>query len=326
LINKIKAEMGRRGRKRKTKGFFQLFLLIIFILPLLLIVAVACADEGRYLYDSLGRLQKVIKEDGSAAIYHYDEVGNLISIEHVQTSNAPPELDSLSPDLLFRGTPFIIITITGRNLLALEELYTDNPGIYIHSFQSTDDTITAEVSINSDAPLGDFMFYVKTFYGEASIGFTVATLRFNPDRLLMKVGDTATVEVSIEPPVDRDQTFTISNPQPQALDVPQEVTVPQGGIGIFQVVALKEATVVLKIRGVRLPVWVTGPLQGEVYLSSGPVSVGMSLLIRNNTKILSSQVSVDMSFPRSILTDSVSVQMPFEGMVVSDGVCIEIEK
>ncbi len=326
MINKIKAEMGRRGREKKIRNILKLFLPCIFIILPSLISAVACADEVRYLYDYLGRLQKVIKEDGSAAIYHYDEVGNLISIEHVQINNAPPELDFLSPDLLFRGTPFITITITGSNLFTLEKLYTDNPGIYIHSFQSTDDTITAEVSITPDAPMGDFMFYVRTFYGEASIGFTVAAIRFNPDRLLMKVGDTATVEVSIEPPLDRDQILPIHNPQPQALDVPQEVTIPQGSIGEFQIVALAEATVVLRVRGVGLPVWVTGPLQGEMYLSSGPVSVSMPILVRNNTKILSSQVSVGMSSPRPIFADPVSVQMPLEGMVVSEGVCVEVEK
>ncbi len=33
-----------------------------------------------YLYDDLGRLVRVIDENGDAATYHYDAVGNVLSI------------------------------------------------------------------------------------------------------------------------------------------------------------------------------------------------------------------------------------------------------
>lgn len=57
--------------------YFRLCLpaVIFLALPLL-----AVADRAQYVYDELGRLQAVIDAQGSAAIYHYDAVGNLVSI------------------------------------------------------------------------------------------------------------------------------------------------------------------------------------------------------------------------------------------------------
>jgi YD repeat-containing protein len=65
----------------KTKRFivrsFRLTVLAALVLALPLVVV---ADRAQYLYDDLGRLQAVIDAEGNAAIYHYDAVGNLLSI------------------------------------------------------------------------------------------------------------------------------------------------------------------------------------------------------------------------------------------------------
>ena len=327
--------MGARGRLKI--GVLGLLFLLAMFLP-----AVACAEGMSYYYDSSGRLHKALREDGSAALYRYDDAGNLLSIENLQIDKAPPEIDSLNPKIFFTGTPSIVITMKGRNLFTLEGLYTDNAGVHILGFQSTEDTITAEIGIDSDAPSGSFSFYVKTSFGETSIGYTVATLSFTPERLLMKSGETSTVEVFMEPVSNTDLILSLYNPQPQILEAPQEIVISRG-TGTFQVTALSEGTVVLRLAGRGYSVWIAGTLTGDIYVDSGNVSVSMPLLVRNNTGILSSQVSVGMIFPKSNLMDSVSVQlmntlgtqrtyfdhvsvqMPFEATKVSGGVCVEIE-
>ena len=54
----------------------------LFVLLTVIVVAASLAAQGtiRYIYDELGRLVGVIDANGDAAAYHYDAVGNLLSI------------------------------------------------------------------------------------------------------------------------------------------------------------------------------------------------------------------------------------------------------
>ena len=45
------------------------------------------AGEAQYAYDDLGRLTTVVDEAGNTAIYNYDAVGNLLSIQRFTTSS-----------------------------------------------------------------------------------------------------------------------------------------------------------------------------------------------------------------------------------------------
>src|SRR5688572_31664294 len=49
---------------------------------ILLLLTTRSFSQGpvRYIYDELGRLVGVIAPSGDSAVYHYDEVGNLLSI------------------------------------------------------------------------------------------------------------------------------------------------------------------------------------------------------------------------------------------------------
>jgi len=40
-----------------------------------------CADQAQYLYDDQGRLTSVADSTGALAVYNYDAVGNLLSID-----------------------------------------------------------------------------------------------------------------------------------------------------------------------------------------------------------------------------------------------------
>lgn len=62
-------------------------IMAVFIVGLLCLPAVPHADTEQYSYDELGRLVGVVDGQGNAAVYTYDEVGNLPSIQQFTTSS-----------------------------------------------------------------------------------------------------------------------------------------------------------------------------------------------------------------------------------------------
>jgi YD repeat-containing protein len=72
------------------------------------------AQQARinYIYDDLGRLARVIDENGNAATYHYDAVGNLLRITRETGVPTTAAVSGLSSSSWNRGTT-TTITITG---------------------------------------------------------------------------------------------------------------------------------------------------------------------------------------------------------------------
>jgi len=58
----------------------------LLIASLLVWPAALQADQARYFYDNLGRLTAVIDGQGNVAVYTYDAVGNLVSIQRFTSS------------------------------------------------------------------------------------------------------------------------------------------------------------------------------------------------------------------------------------------------
>jgi YD repeat-containing protein len=278
----------------------------MFLGILCLIFPSTSTCEGiQYLYDSAGRLSKVITSDGQVAIYIYDSAGNLLSIVTQTINEQPPLLDSITPDILFTGTD-VEITINGQNLMTLEDFSSDNSSIIINFFESTDNTITAQISLPSETPTGLYNFHVKTFYGEAEIGFYVTSVKVTPENTTLSINASKDVEVTIEPTVSRTYTFNVENKAPEVVSTASSVTIPSGGSAYITVNALSEGSAVIKINGAGLNVFVTQPFAGDASISSNPINVQM--LIDSN-----------------IAPDVVSVQMPIEGYIITDSVSVKIE-
>jgi YD repeat-containing protein len=64
-------------RKRTLTGLIFVFLLLAGPVSTL---SAQSAAPVQYVYDDLGRLSKVVDQNGNTATYHYDAVGNLLSI------------------------------------------------------------------------------------------------------------------------------------------------------------------------------------------------------------------------------------------------------
>ena len=77
---------------------------------------VASAQSSiQYVYDELGRLIAVIDLNGDAAIYHYDAVGNLLSIDRytpqqVSVISVSPSKGVVGTTVTVRGTGFSVVT------------------------------------------------------------------------------------------------------------------------------------------------------------------------------------------------------------------------
>ncbi len=56
------------------------------------------ADQAQYIYDDLSRLSQVIDGSGNVVTYHYDAVGNLLSITHNTGGVGVPTITALMPN------------------------------------------------------------------------------------------------------------------------------------------------------------------------------------------------------------------------------------
>ena len=55
------------------------------------------ADQAQYFYDELGRLTTVIDGSGNTAVYNYDAVGNLLSIDRFDVGATGIDIFLLQP-------------------------------------------------------------------------------------------------------------------------------------------------------------------------------------------------------------------------------------
>jgi YD repeat-containing protein len=63
------------------------------------------ADTAQYYYDELGRLVGVVNDQGDAAVYNYDAVGNLLAIQRFTSSGTGVGLFLVAPGSSIVNTP-----------------------------------------------------------------------------------------------------------------------------------------------------------------------------------------------------------------------------
>ena len=69
----------------------------VLLLLALAFAAEPSADQAQYFYDELGRLIGVVDGQNNAAVYNYDQVGNLLSIQRFTTSGGNVGIYLVSP-------------------------------------------------------------------------------------------------------------------------------------------------------------------------------------------------------------------------------------
>ena len=131
------------------------------------------AQQSRiyYFYDDLGRLIRIVDENGNAATYHYDAVGNVLSITRetgVPNTTAVTGVSSSSVD---RGTT-ATITIDGFNF-SCSSVSVATPGVTLSNVRILFDQIVLTVTISPTAVVGSAPLQVECDGGLIPVPFTI---------------------------------------------------------------------------------------------------------------------------------------------------------
>lgn len=118
---------GHVARSRLLRSSALTCCIVLPLCALLLAFATPASADIRYLYDELGRLVRVIREDGEAGSYHYDAVGNILSITRESGVAQTTTVSSTSTSSVARGST-IVLTISGANLIGAG-LFTSASGV-----------------------------------------------------------------------------------------------------------------------------------------------------------------------------------------------------
>src|SRR5688572_21580989 len=90
---------------------------VVFTLGLCVtgLVGAASAQQPavQYAYDELGQLVAVVDPDGNAAIYVYDAVGNILSIERVDAASLPGRV-AITAVVPGKGQHGTLVSILGK--------------------------------------------------------------------------------------------------------------------------------------------------------------------------------------------------------------------
>src|SRR5262245_4647819 len=139
---------------------------------LLGLFAPAHAGQERYDYDALGRLVRVIDEQGRVTEYVYDAAGNLLQvIRGAAGSAAPPVIAAFSPASIRRGeSKTFQVTGTGLNSA---QVATSDPGLDISGLQISATQISFTLTAAATAVLGTRQLSISSAAGSASIQVVV---------------------------------------------------------------------------------------------------------------------------------------------------------
>lgn len=299
---------------RRCKFIFALFCLIL--------ISSAFAAEVNYSYDDLGRLIK-IERGLERTLYQYDDAGNVISItkEICASQPLPPVLQGIEPDIFLIGNNYNV-SITGQNLLTTSSVTSDNPNIIIKNVIPTDTKIFATISISSGASHGAADITVTTSYGTASMSINLYKVVIDPKTMLLFLGRTQSISVSLTPPAPEDLGVSIFNNNPDIINAPLSLVIPAGRSAAFTVNALKAGTGRLNIGNEMATVFV---MTGDYFINAAPLSVGFGSVQARITSANPVSVGWPVSM-NSLISTAVSVgwSTVSSGIVISDPVCVKI--
>jgi YD repeat-containing protein len=257
-----------------TKHFPKFLLIVNFALSILLVNASpASSDQINYSYDDAGRLIKV-QNDSESVLYQYDEVGNLLSIikENSTGQALAPVLQNIDPDIFVIGQDYYV-TLTGQNLLTTSGMTSDNPGVTVKFVAALDSMITATLSLAAGTSPGPANLTVTTSYGSATMPINLYKVNMTPTALLLFLGSSPTMTVSLTPSSPKDVTAEIDDQNPDIINAQPSVTIPAGTNANFQITTIKTGTGVLKVGDAEATAVVIGDS-----ISSPPVNVSLGAI------------------------------------------------
>lgn len=144
-------------------------LLLLPLFALTLSVRPAFADIA-YLYDDLGRLVRVIRQDGEAATYHYDAVGNILQITRESGLSQTTSVTGISQATGAEGST-VPLTLTGVNLMGASVVCA-TPGVTAQNVRTDFGQMTFALVIDQSAPTGPAQCEVRGL-NRAAFAFSI---------------------------------------------------------------------------------------------------------------------------------------------------------
>ncbi len=144
---------------------------VLLALALLLLVGGTASADIVYLYDDLGRLVRVIRQDGEAATYQYDAVGNILKITQESGVTQTTTVASVSSSSADRATT-TTVTISGSNLSSAS-VTTSAPGVTIQNLRTDLDSLTFDLVVSADATLGSATVTITGELGTTTVAFAI---------------------------------------------------------------------------------------------------------------------------------------------------------
>lgn len=240
---------------------------------------VALAAQERYDYDALGRLIRVIDEQGRVTEYVYDAAGNLLQVITGGTAQAPV-VTSISPNSIRRGETKLI-QITGSGLTGAH-VSTSDPGLDITGLQTSATQITFSLTATLGAALGTQLISISNAAGTTSASITVNLV------LPKLAASPSPVAVAVEGPA-RSVSVTLSS----ADSIDHEVSLAMANPGIATVTPSSLT-------------FIAGETQKTVTITG--LSVGTTTM--NLTSTTLAAISVHVGVGSTPMGDAVSVTRP----------------
>jgi YD repeat-containing protein len=189
------------------------------------------AGEERFDYDELGRLLRVVDEQGRSTLYRYDAVGNLLAVE-VDGAASPPEVPPL-PELTLRPGGSIDILLPGSSL-AGAQIHTSDPRLRIENLRYTADGLSFTLTADATLPPGTYTISFETASGTVTFEVTVnpplPTLTVVPTPVALPPdGASRPVAIRISQAGALAQTIALSVSDPEVVRLDADaVTIPAG--------------------------------------------------------------------------------------------------
>lgn len=212
--------------------------------------AAALAGQERYDYDGLGRLIRVIDEQGRVTEYVYDAAGNLLRVITGGSAQAPA-VTSSSPASIRRGeTKAVQIIGTG---LSGAHVSTADAGLEVSNLRATATQIDFNLTASTSAGLGARTIAVSNSAGSTSISLTV-----NP--VLPKLG--MSPQPIAVPPTNTARSFFVS--LSSADNIPHTVNLASANTAIASV---SPASIAIPAGQTEMIVSVTGKAAGNTSIN-----------------------------------------------------------
>ena len=190
------------------------------------------AGEERYDYDALGRLVRVIDEQGRVTEYVYDAAGNILQVIVSGAGSAqPPAVSASTPASIRRGeTKAVQITGTG---LANAHVSTPDPGLDISGLQVTATQITFSLTATLAATLGARTISISSASGSTSVQITVnpvlPTLGMSPAPIAVPpTGTGRNFFVTLSSADNIEHVVTLQSSNPSRMTVTPSITFAPG--------------------------------------------------------------------------------------------------